>query len=319
VLDRAEIERFIRTAGYEAKTPVAAGVSLPSGSRVLVAWGESPQAFDTETIAYAGSLAKQMTGACGALLARDGALDVDAPIANWLPELPAWSKEIRVRHLIHHTAGLPDTDTVWAEMKRAGEANWTSAGVLGALCALTHLQHRPGKTYAYSNVGYICLGRIVERVSGRRFDTLARALLFEPLAMRNTTFWSGPTLHPPNAGALPSSLEPAPLSVGDGGLWTSVSDLLLWNVALLTDALGISRTLHTPGSLDDGTPLDYGWGVRIFRAGDLLVQSHGGSWEGQTAKLVRLPTRRASFAVIALDSSVDRMVALSSALQDALA
>ena len=210
MLDRAEIERFIRAAGYEAKTPVAVGVSLPSGSPVLVAWGERPDApqFDTETIAYAGSLAKQMTGACAALLARDGALDLDAPIANWLPGLPAWSKRIRVRHLIHHTAGLPDTDTVWAEMERAGEAH--------------------------------------------------------------------------------------------------------------CDALCISRALHTPGSLDDGTPLDYAWGVRTFRAAGLVVHSHGGTWEGQAAKLVRLPTRRASFAVIACDSSVIRMAALSSALQDAL-
>ncbi len=320
MLDRAEIERFIRAAGYGVKTPIAVGVSLPSGPPVLVAWGESPGAppFDAETIAYAASLAKQMTGACAALLAHDGALNLDAPISKWLPELPAWSEEIRVRHLIHHTAGLPDTDTVWAQMKRAGEAHWTSAGVLAALRALPYLEQPPGQTYAYSNVGYICLGRIVERISGERLDALARALLFEPLAMRSTTFWSGPTLHPANAAALPSSIEPAPFSMGDGGLWTSVSDLLLWNAALLGDALGISHTLHTPGSLDDGTPLDYAWGVRVFRAAGLLVQSHGGAWEGQTAKLVRLPARRASYAVIARDSSVERMVGLSSALQDAL-
>jgi len=190
--------------------------------------------------------------------------------------------------------------------------------VLAALGAL-HLEQPPGSTYAYSNVGYICLGRIIERISGERLDAVARACLFEPLAMRSTTFWSGPALHPPNAGALPSSLEPAPLSMGDGGLWTSVSDLLLWNAALLGDALGISQTLHTAGRLDDGTPLDYGWGVRVVREGALLVQSHGGAWEGQTAKLVRLPDRYASFAVLACDSSVDRIVALSSALQDALA
>lgn len=157
----------------------------------------------------------------------------------------------------------------------------------------------------------------MERISGERLDALARALLFKPLTMRSTTFWSGPTPRPPNAAILPV-VEPAPLSIGDGGLWTSVRDLLLWNAALLSDALGISHALHTPGSLDDGTPLDYAWGVRVFRAAGLLVQSHGGTWGGQTAKLVRLPARRASFAVIALDSSVERVVALSSALQDAL-
>lgn len=320
MLDHEEIKRFIRAAGYESKTPLAVGVSLPRGSPISVAQGESRDTapFDAGTIAYAGSLAKQMTGACAALLARGGALDLDAPIAEWLRELPTWSQEIRIRHLIHHTAGLPNTDAVWEQMERAGEADWTSAGVVAGLSAMPHLEHQPGQTYAYSSVGYVCLGRIIERVSGQSLDALARTLLFEPLKMRSTTFWSGPAPCPPNAAVLPQSLKPAPLSVGDGGLWTSVRDLLLWNAGLLSDALGVSHTLHTPGRLDDGTPLDYAWGVGILRASGGSVQSHGGSWEGATAKLVRLPDRGAGFAALALDSSVERMVALSSALQEAL-
>ena len=320
MLDRAEIERLVRGAGYDAETRLAVGVSLPSGPPVHVAQGEGPNAtpFDAESVAYTGSLAKQVTGACAVVLARDGRLDVDAPIAEWLPELPSWSRQVRIRHLIHHTAGLPATETVWAQMQRAGECDWTSAGVVAALSMMPELEHEPGRVYAYSSVGYVCLGRIVERSSGRGLDDFACALLFEPLGMGSTRFWSGPEPCPPNAAALPQSLRPAPLSVGDGGLWTSVHDLLLWNAGLLGDALGISDTLHAPGSLDDGSPLDYAWGVRVYRAGGLIVQSHGGSWNGATAKLVRLPDRRASFAALALDSSVERMIALSSALQDEL-
>jgi CubicO group peptidase (beta-lactamase class C family) len=320
VLDQEDIRRFVRAAGYEAKTPIAVGVSLPTGSPFFIAQGErrDERPFDAASVAYAGSLAKQMTGACAALLARDGALDLDGPLAEWLPELPAWSQRIRVRHLIHHTAGLPDAETVWARMERAGEDDWTSAGVLATLSEVSDLEHQPGQTYAYSNVGYICLARVIERISGEDFDALAHALLFGPLEMRSTAFWCGPAPQPPNAAVVLPSLAPAPLSVGDGGLWTSVRDLMLWNAALLDDTLRISRTLHTTGSLDDGTQLDYAWGVRIFSAVDGPVQSHGGSWEGATAKLVRLPHRRASFAALAVDGSVERMVALSSALQDAL-
>jgi hypothetical protein len=64
---------------------------------------------------------------------------------------------------------------------------------------------------------------------------------------------------------------PAPVSVGDGGLWTSVNDLLRWNTAVFADALGTAERTHTAGSLDDGTPLDYAWGVRVFRSGGELV------------------------------------------------
>jgi len=297
------------------------GVDPPSGSPVFVSQGESPDAqpFVVKTIAYAGSLAKQTTGACVALLVRDGGLAVDAPIAEWLPELPAWSKEVRITHLLHHTAGLPGTEAVWAQMERAEETDWTSAGVLAALSAMPRLEHPPGHAFAYSNVGYICLGRIIERLTGESLEAAARALLFEPLLMASTTFWPGPATCPPNAVALPPSPGPRPLSVSDGGLWTSVNDLLLWNRALLDDALGISELLHTPGRLDDGTQLDYAWGVRISRTSGGSVQSHGGSWEGASAKLVRLPHRRAGFAALALDGSVERMLALSSALQKAVA
>ena len=111
---------------------------------------------------------------------------------------------------------------------------------------------------------------------------------------------------------------PAPLSLGDGGLWTSVSDLLGWNAALLSDTLGVAGPLHRTGSLDDGRPLDYAWGVRVAVESGRLIQSHGGSWEGAAAKLVRLPDVGLSLAVLAQDGSIERMTALASSVQDAL-
>jgi hypothetical protein len=97
-----------------------------------------------------------------------------------------------------------------------------------------------------------------------------------------------------------------------------VGDLLRWNRALIDDSLGVSRMLHTPGSLDDGAPLDYAWGVRVFRAEGETVHSHGGNYESALAKLVRLPDRSASYAVLAAGDSVERIVRFSDALQQAL-
>jgi CubicO group peptidase (beta-lactamase class C family) len=320
VLDELEIERLIRAAGFDSATPVAVGVSSPSMSPVLAARGESTDglALDCDGLAYAGSLAKQITGACAAFLAQDGTLDVEAPISGWLPELPRWSRTIRVRHLVHHTAGLPTTDAVWEQMTSAGETDWTSDGVIAALTTMHELEHQPGAAYAYSNVGYICLARIVERLSGDDLNAFAEEHLFEPLQMRATTLWSGPSPSPPAAVLAQPLSSPAPLSVGDGGLWSSVRDLLRWNDALREDTLGVADTLHTTGALDDGTPLDYAWGVRVYDVGSNRVESHGGSWDDATAKLVRLPDLGVSFAALAHDGSVERMTALSSALEDEL-
>jgi CubicO group peptidase (beta-lactamase class C family) len=320
VLDELEIERLIRAAGYDSATPVAVGVSSPSTAPVLAACRESTNglALDCDSLAYAGSLAKQITGACAALLAQDGTLDVEAPIADWLPELPRWSRTIRVRHLVHHTAGLPTTDAVWEQMTSAGETDWTSDGVIAALTTMHELEHQPGAAYAYSNVGYICLARIVERLSGDDLNAFAKEHFFEPLQMRATILWSGPSPSPPAAVLAQPLSSPAPLSIGDGGLWTSVHDLLRWNDALRADTLDVADTLHTTGALDDGTPLDYAWGVRVYHVGSNRVESHGGSWDDATAKLVRLPDLGVSFAALAHDGSVERMTALSSALEDEL-
>ena len=200
---------MIAAAGYDPATPVAVGVSEPSKTVLVAQPGDAEgREFDCDSVAYAGSLAKQITGACAAEFAQGGALDVEAPIAEWLPELPAWAATIRVRHLVHHTAALPGTDAVWDRMTSAGETDWTSDGVLAALATVEKLDGRSGDRYVYSNVGYICLARIVERLSGVPLDAFARTKVFEPLQMRATTFWSGPAPSPPTAVLAPRGSRP---------------------------------------------------------------------------------------------------------------
>ena len=315
-LDATTIERAIASAGFDAATAVVVGMRA-APDRIVV----SPASFEAHAgraghaLGYAGSLAKQITAACAALLVGDGALDVETPAAVLLPDLPPWAAEVRVRHLIHHTAGLPTTGAVWERMVSDGQTDWTSDGALAALSAIPTLERRPGSAFAYSNVGYICLARIVERLSGGTLHEIARRRLFDPLGMSATCFWSGPGASPPSAFFTPVAGSPAPLSLGDGGLWTTVSDLLRWNDAMLADTLGIAATLHTPGALDDGAPLEYAWGVRVAREGGTRIESHGGGWDESTAKLVRLPDLGLGFAALANGGGVDRMSALSSSLQ----
>ena len=204
---------------------------------------------------------------------------------------------------------------MWSQMRKRGGSDLTSHSVLAALADTPRLASDPGSAYAYSNVGYICLAAIVERIAGSPFSGFARAHIFEPLEMKRSIFWTGPSAAPPTAAVVPEPASPAPLSAGDGGLWTTVSDLLRWNAAILDDALGITSKIHTAGSLDDGTPLDYAWGVRVFRASGRIVHSHGGDYGSATAKLIRLPASQASLAVLAADGSVERIIALGDALQ----
>jgi CubicO group peptidase (beta-lactamase class C family) len=282
--------------------------------------GESP-AFSTQgltatTIVYAASLSKQMTAACTALLVRDGNLDMDAPLSDWLSELPGWAQSVRLRHLVHHTAALPDdTDLARHETAAEGHLDFTTQSRIAALAQFPTLDGVPGTRYAYSNAGYVCLALVVQRACGEPLAAFAQRHIFGPLAMANTFFWSGPQPSPAQAAPL-AHVHPAPLSLGDGGVWSTATDLLRWSQAFNVDELGISTMLQTPGRLDDGTVLDYAWGLGVRSHAGYRVFSHGGGWPGVRSKLAHVPDVKASVLAVALHDDTDHVVTVVDDLLD---
>ena len=150
------------------------------------------------------------------------------------------------------------------------------------------LESTPGTTFSYRNPGYTCLSVIVERIAGEPFPDFARSRLFEPLGMAATRYWPGPDPFPP--GTTPTERgSPAPLSLGDCGVWSTAADLMRWNEAMANDELGVSGLLHTAGRLDDGTPIPYGWGVDVLTLAGYPLHRHGGLGAGLSAQVARLP------------------------------
>ncbi|MBN6055333.1 beta-lactamase family protein, partial [Nonomuraea sp. RK-328] len=178
------------------------------------------------------------------------------------------------------------------------------------------LRHgQPGTEHVYSNAGYVCLAAVVERAADMPLPDFARRHLFVPLAMTETRYWSGPDPAPPGAAPLVRP-HPAPLSLGDGGVWTTLGDLLRWGQALNVDELGVSGLMQTPGRLDDGTPIDYAWGIGVRSHGGHRVYRHGGGWTGLRALHARLPDLDLSVALVALDDHTERRVPLLDSLLD---
>ena len=221
--------------------------------------------LQADDLAYAGSLAKQVTGACAALLAqrrcprRRGADRNLAPGAAGLgaggPRAASPPSHRRAAFHRHRVGVDGEHGRAELDLRRRDR------------CALDDARPRarPGHRVRLFE-RRLRLPRADHRASLRPEPRPSRrARLFEPLQMHDTILWSGPQASPPHAALLQPLQPPAPLSVGDGGLWTTVRDLIRWNDALLADTLGITTVLHTPGALDDGTPLDYAWGVRVFR------------------------------------------------------
>ncbi|BCJ74402.1 hypothetical protein CS0771_39460 [Catellatospora sp. IY07-71] len=304
-----EIGRLARAAGYADREPLVVGLSRRAADPVFECRGP----YTATSLVYAASLSKQVVAACALLLARRGALAADEPLSLRLPELPRWAAGVRLRHLVHHAGGLPDDGLVDARIT----GDRTTAAVLGALTALPFPARPPGTAYAYSNAGYVCLAEVVRRAAGRPLPGLAHELLFAPLGMRMSRFWGGPGPAPPGARPL-APLHPAPLSLGDGGLWTTAADLLRWADALNTGALGESGLLQTPGRLDDGTPLDYAWGMGVRRRHGYPLYRHGGGRPGVRNVLARVPDRGLSIVVVAPGDATERAAVLTDLLLDRL-
>ncbi|MEV0143745.1 MULTISPECIES: serine hydrolase domain-containing protein [unclassified Nonomuraea] len=156
---------------------------------------------------------------------------------------------------------------------------------------------------------------MVERAVSRPLPEFALRRLFAPLAMADTCYWPGPDPTPPGAAPL-ARPHPAPLSLGDGGVWSTVSDLLGWSQALNADELGISALMQTPGRLDDGTPIDYAWGIGVRSHAGHRVYRHGGGWPGLRALQARVPDLDLSVVLIAIADHTERRVGLLDSLLD---
>jgi len=320
----AMLSRAADASGYGRDDPLVIAVGragrrathlargcFPAGAAGVVACAVDPGRGGptTTTLVYTASLAKQVTAACAALLVRDGRLDVDATVASVLPGPPPWAGRVRVRHLIHHTGGLPAESAA----EPAGDDR-TSAGVLGAVRAP---DVPPGTLHRYSNAGYVFLAGVVTAVAGEPLPDLARRRIFQPLGMTDTLFWPGPGPRPPGAAPLDPP-HPAPLSFGDGGMWSTAADLLRWADGLNRDRLGVTALLQTPGTLDDGTPLGYAWGMGVRSYGGHVAYRHGGAWADLRTMLVRVPGTGLDLVVLSLADRSERRTGLTDRLLAAL-
>jgi CubicO group peptidase (beta-lactamase class C family) len=292
----------------------------PSGSVTAVIRAGSIQTVDVQGIGnadtgrplartsvfYVGSLAKQFVAACAALLIADRALDPDAPVPTYVRELPGWADRVRVRHLVHHTSGIPDREREGPPPRPSGVRAYGNDEVMRQIRAIDALPIEPGTRYAYSNRGYQLLGQVVAAVTGRSLAMFAQERLLDPVGMTSSFFRDEPAPLPDAAarGHFIADdgevyVEPARFhAVGAGGLWTTADDLARWDAAFY-EPDSVATRLTERGALDDGTPIHYGWGLSMRRHRGQPIQSHGGSFPGWTSKMVRFPAQRTTVLVLA--------------------
>lgn len=244
------------------------------------------------------SVSKQFTAMAVMLLAQSGKIRYDQPIREILPELPAGTGSVTVRHLLNHTSGLPDYEDLIPDSQTV-QVN--DRDVLALLAGKDTLYFPAGSAYRYSNSGYVLLGLIVERVSGVSFAEFLRARIFAPLGMTaSVAHVEGIDTVPhraygysPDAGGFKATDQSVTsATLGDGGIYTNVDDLVRWDRALYGSQLVDSATLR----LAITPPYSFGWFVDTYR--NEKRWRHTGETSGFRNAIQRFPGRR--FTVIVL-------------------
>ena len=301
-------------ARWTTETPgCAVGVSKAGQPVLQKAYGMADLEHEVpnrpDTIFEAGSVSKQFTAAAVLLLAKDGKLSLDDPARKYVPELPDYGAPLTIRHMLQHNSGLRD----WGEV--AGIAGWprttrvhTHAHVLDIVSRQKALNFPSGTQYSYSNTGYNLAAVIVSRVSGKSFAEFSKERIFAPLGMTRTS-WRDDYRRVVKDRAIAYSPAQSGFRLnmpfedvhGNGGLLTTVGDLLKWNNNFAAPKVGDAefvKVQEDPGTFSNGEPQSYAMGLMVGTHKGVPEIAHSGSTAGYRAHLTRFPKQQVSVAVL---------------------
>jgi D-alanyl-D-alanine carboxypeptidase len=260
-----------------------------------------------------GSISKQFTATAILLLAEDGKLALDDPVARWLPDLTR-ANEVTVRQILSMTSGYQDywpQDYVMPPMLKPV----TAQAILDEW-ARKPLDFDPGTRWQYSNTNYVIAGLIVEKASGMPLLDFLSKRVFGPLGMTTVTDTdSAPlaandperylryALGPPH----PAPKEGKGWMFAAGELAMTAEDLARWDISMIDRAVlrpESYREMQTDVRLASGVGTRYGLGVSVTTTSGRRVISHGGEVSGFTAQNQVYPDDRAAVVVLVnLDAS----------------
>lgn len=257
-----------------------------------------------ETVFQSGSMGKQFTAMAVMTLVDEGKLALDDPVSKYL-DAPAEWKGITVRHLLTHTSGLGDYPEDFPMQKDATEDEELK------MAMAQKLLFAPGEKWSYSNLGYLTLGVLIHKVSGKFYGDLLAERVFRPLGMTRTRIISESDIVPDRAagyrmidGEIKNQewVAPSLNTTADGSLYFTVLDLAKWDEGLEAGKI-VSKSSYdamwSPVRLNDGStePYGFGWGIHQAANGHRLID-HSGSWQGFQTYIGRYPDDRLTVVVL---------------------
>lgn len=259
------------------------------------------------------SVSKQFTAAGIMILKEKEMLDYNDKITTYIPELPY--KDVTIRHLLNQTSGIPDIYMELANKNKKDFKVLTNDIVVKLLGKEKRVvDFAPNDKYEYSNTNYVLLSYIIEQVSGKSYENFLKSALFDPLGMKNSRVWNliskdstfmnkTDDLERKNSKFV--KLKPTYLDgvSGDGAVYTSVADMLIWDRFWYSNPIISKPNLEEAFknvTLNDQQKSDYGFGWVLTKDG----MWHNGSWLGANTIISRNTKKNTCLVILDNSSNV---------------
>ena len=259
---------------------------------------ERKQKVGMQTKFRIGSMNKMFTAVAVLQLCERGKLSLDDTLARWLPDYPnaELAKSVTLHHLLTHTGGTGD---IFGPLFEQHRGELTSHQAYIDLYGQRDLEFPPGARFAYSNYGFILLGRVIEKASGVSYYDYVREHVYTPAQMaatgsepeservadRSVGYRRGPDGLKPNVDFLP------PRGTSAGGGYSTAQDLLRFAGALTKHTLlsAESTQLLMTGKVRTDPRAMYAYGFSERNYEGIHTFGHGGGAPGMNGELAILP------------------------------
>ncbi len=252
------------------------------------------------------STSKQFTAACIILLTEERQLNLTDPLSKFYPQLSEIVGSITIDQLLHHTSGIRDYMSLMMiqgsdKMDFFNSFTGTDEDVNSLVLNQESVSFSSGTRHSYSNTNYWLLGQIVEKISGRTLTEYAQENIFTPIGMNNSSYvlTSDAVISNRASGyvsACPTcdreEYRSQPSSGGDGGVVSSLSDLVRWEKEFhnpIVFSQSFWNKMMTTGKLNDGNVISYASGLIVEDYHGEVMVSHSGLNPGYSSDIIRFP------------------------------
>lgn len=302
--DAAAVDAIFRDTDRCSLPGAAVGIAFHGVPIYRKAFGvaniEAPVVLSPSTRMRIGSITKQFTCLAFLLISDDWRSRLHDPLSTYLPWLNPAMAAVTVLQLMTHVSGIRDVLDICYQFSGL-DKRVSVERLLAMYRSIDDANAAPGSTWMYSNGGYILLSAAIERIAGEPLESVFRKQLFERVGMPSSLLrrWdsdfleNSAVLHYPTSDGTYSKTHMGTELTGEGGIVSTVDDMLAWLAVIDTAALGARQlwdVLTTPHRLANGAGTGYGLGMFIENRHGTKVLRHAGGVLGGTAELLKVPS-----------------------------